>query len=124
MLLLAKTPLWLAVFSSSETACLPVRVGNAWRRSARAPATVGAENDVPDTRKQLPLVLQLLTMLSPGATTKPALASKPLASATAEKLEIERFDAPQFAAVRLAPDSAQLTDPTASTEPTYLGSTA
>ncbi len=50
------------------TACLPVRLGKACSKSASAPATAGAENEVPETVQQL-VPSQLVMMLSPGATT-------------------------------------------------------
>src|SRR5579871_553404 len=117
-MLLEKFPEWLAVFSKSEIACLPVSVGNACMMSASAPAAVGAENEVPETAVHSPVEgLQLTTMPSPGATTKPARASRPPASAWAENEEMETLARLlQLAAVCWAVGRLQLTDPTASTE--------
>ena len=46
----------------------PVRFGKACSSKARAPATTGAENEVPEARKQV-VPSQPVMMFSPGATT-------------------------------------------------------
>ncbi len=49
-------------------ACVPLMFGKACSRRAMAPATAGAEKEVPEMVQQV-VPLQLVTTWSPGATT-------------------------------------------------------
>ncbi len=92
-----------AVLNRICSASCGERVGKDCSNSARAPATTGPENEVPDTSQQLWLLQPVITS-SPGATRKPAAATPAL---------LEKLDRVLVLSV----------EPTAATKPAYLGST-